>query len=133
LAKNQVNPLISSPNDHLKKSITYCLLCNIKTGINYATHSDKFTLDNLGKKMDEGMLFVLIILFAFVLPIVMVGTWTSHKKEMAKANANLNNSEKEKMQNELASVKSRLEVLEAIVTDKKYQLHQEINELKAVD
>ena len=83
--------------------------------------------------MDEGMVFVLIILFAFVLPIVLVGTWTSHKKEMAKVNANLNISEKENMQNELASVKTRLEVLEAIVTDKKYQLHQEITELKAVD
>jgi|TARA_R110000868_G_scaffold34481_6_gene124623 Na+-transporting methylmalonyl-CoA/oxaloacetate decarboxylase gamma subunit len=83
--------------------------------------------------MDEGMQFVLIILFAFVLPIVMVGTWTSHKKEMAKANANLNDSEKQNMQNELASIKSRLEVLEAIVTDKKYQLAQEITELKAVD
>jgi len=63
----------------------------------------------------------------------MVATWTSHKKEMAKANANLNDSEKQNMQNELASVKSRLEVLEAIVTDKKYQLAQEITELKAVD
>jgi Na+-transporting methylmalonyl-CoA/oxaloacetate decarboxylase gamma subunit len=83
--------------------------------------------------MDEGMMFVLIILFAFVLPIVMVGTWTSHKKEMAKANANLNNSEKQNMQNELAAVKSRLEVLEAIVTDKKYQLNQELSKLKAVD
>ncbi len=83
--------------------------------------------------MEEGMVFVLIILFAFVLPIVMVGTWTSHKKEMAKANANLNNSEKENVLNELASVKGRLEVLEAIVTDKKHQLHQEIAELKAVD
>jgi Na+-transporting methylmalonyl-CoA/oxaloacetate decarboxylase gamma subunit len=83
--------------------------------------------------MDDGMVFVLIILFAFVLPIVLVGTWFSHKKEMAKANANLNYSEKENIQNELASVKGRLEVLEAIVTDKKYQLHQEITELKAVD
>jgi Na+-transporting methylmalonyl-CoA/oxaloacetate decarboxylase gamma subunit len=83
--------------------------------------------------MEEGMVFVLIILFAFVLPIVMVGTWSSHKKEMAKANANLSNSEKLNMQNELAAVKGRLEVLEAIVTDKKYQLHQEITELKAVD
>ena len=50
-----------------------------------------------------------------------------------KANANLNNSEKKNMQKELAAVKGRLEVLEAIVTDKKYQLHQEINKLKAVD
>lgn len=79
------------------------------------------------------MVFVLIILFAFVLPIVFVGIWSSHKKEMAKANANLNNSEKENMQNELAAVKGRLEVLEAIVTDKKYQLHQEITALKVVD
>lgn len=83
--------------------------------------------------MDEGMVFVLIILFAFVLPIVLIGTWASHKKEMAKANANLNNSEKQNLQNELAGVKSRLEVLEAIVTDSKYQLSQEITKLKAVD
>ncbi len=83
--------------------------------------------------MEEGMVFVLIILFAFVLPIVFFGIWTSHKKEMAKANANLNYSVKENLINELAAVKTRLEVLEAIVTDKKYQLHQEITELKAVD
>ena len=42
--------------------------------------------------MEQGMVFVLIILFAFVLPIIMVGTWSSHKKEMAKSNANLNHS-----------------------------------------
>jgi hypothetical protein len=83
--------------------------------------------------MHEGLVFVLIILFAFVLPIVIIALWTIHKKEMAKANANLNNSEKQNMQNELAAVKGRLEVLEAIVTDKKYQLNQEITELKAVE
>jgi hypothetical protein len=83
--------------------------------------------------MDEGMVFVLIILFAFVMPIVMVATWTSHRKDMAKVNATLNDSEKENLHNELKAVKSRLEVLEAIVTDKKYQLNQEITALKAVD
>lgn len=83
--------------------------------------------------MEQGMVFVLIILFAFVLPIIMVGTWSSHKKEMAKSNANLNHSEKENMKNQLAAIKSRLEVLEAIVTDKKYQLDQEITKLKAVE
>lgn len=83
--------------------------------------------------MAEGMIFVLVILFAFVLPIVIYGTWTSHKKDMAKLNASLNDSEKENLKNELASVKTRLEVLEAIVTDKKYQLNQEITALKAVD
>lgn len=83
--------------------------------------------------MDEGMTFVLIILFAFVLPIVVIGTWTTHKKDMAKLNASLNDSEKNNLKNELASVKSRLEVLEAIVTDKKYQLSQEISELSSVE
>jgi len=79
------------------------------------------------------MVFVLLILMVFVLPIVIIGVWTSHKKEMTKLNASLNDSEKENMKNELAAVKTRLEVLEAIVTDKKYQLHQEITELKVVD
>lgn len=83
--------------------------------------------------MDEGMMFVLVILFAFVLPIVVFGTWTSHKKDMAKLNASLNDSEKTNLKNELASVKSRLEVLEAIVTDKKYQLSEEISRLKATE
>ncbi len=83
--------------------------------------------------MDEGMIFVLVILFAFVLPIVFVGIWTSHKKDMAKMNTELNNSEKQKIANEFEAVKARLEVLEAIVTDKKYQLSEEIDRLKASD
>jgi hypothetical protein len=41
--------------------------------------------------MDVGMVFVLNILFAFVLPIVMIGVWTTHKKEMAKVYADFNN------------------------------------------
>lgn len=83
--------------------------------------------------MEDGMLFVLIILFAFVLPIVIYGTWTSHKKDMAKLNTNLNAAEKNNIKNELAAVKSRLEVLEAIVTDKKYQLAEEISNLHTTE
>ena len=79
------------------------------------------------------MVFVLLVLMIFVLPIVIIGVWTSHKKQMTKLNASLNDSEKDNMKNELTAVKTRLEVLEAIVTDKKYQLHQEITELKTVD
>jgi hypothetical protein len=52
---------------------------------------------------------------------------------MANLNANLNDTEKENIKNELVAVKTKLEVLEAIITDKKYQLNQEITELKAVD
>lgn len=80
--------------------------------------------------MEMGMIFVLVILFAFVLPIVVFGIWTTHKKDMIKLSANLHSSEKANLQNELAAVKSRLEVLEAIVTDKKYQLSQEISALQ---
>lgn len=83
--------------------------------------------------MDEGMVFVLTILFFFVLPIVFIGIWTSHKKDMAKANAQLSSSEKTNLENELSSVKKRLEVLEAIVTDKRYQLDAEIAELQKSD
>lgn len=82
--------------------------------------------------MNSGMIFVLSIIFIFVLPIVMAGIWTAHKKDMIKLRANLDESEKQNLQNELSSVKKRLEVLEAIVTDKKYQLDQEISELKSV-
>jgi len=83
--------------------------------------------------MDEGMLFVLTILFFFVLPIVFIGIWTSHKKDMAKVNAQLSSSEKTNLENELSSVKKRLEVLEAIVTDKRYQLDAEIADLQKSD
>ncbi|WP_100643674.1 DUF2746 domain-containing protein [Alteromonas facilis] len=80
--------------------------------------------------MDEGMIFVLTILFLFVLPIVFVGIWTSHKKDMLKLNGQLSTSEKANYENELTSIKKRLEVLEAIVTDKRYQLDSEIAELQ---
>ncbi len=83
--------------------------------------------------MDDGMVFVLVILFCFVLPIVFVGMWVGHKREMAKMNLELGKSEKENITNELAAVKTRLEVLEAIVTDKKYQLNEELNQLHDTD
>jgi hypothetical protein len=44
--------------------------------------------------MDEGMIFVLTILFLFVLPIVFVGIWTGHKKDMMKLGGQLSSSEK---------------------------------------
>ena len=83
--------------------------------------------------MSQELVFVLIIIFAFVMPIVVVGMWNQHKKEMHKMNAELGKSETQNLKNELAAVKSRLEVLEAIVTDKKYQLNEEIGRLKESD
>lgn len=78
----------------------------------------------------EGMTFVLIILFCFVLPIVFFGTWTTHKQKMREMESQIDHTEKDALKEELAGVKKRLEVLEAIVTDKKYQLDQEIRELQ---
>ncbi|MBT0587004.1 hypothetical protein [Alteromonas oceanisediminis] len=79
--------------------------------------------------MDSGMIFVFIILFGFVLPIVFIGVWTSHKKDMAKLNTKLGESEKHDLQNQVNAMKKRLEVLEAIVTDKKYQLNDAFADL----
>ena len=73
----------------------------------------------------EGPDFVLAILFLFVLPIVLVAVISSHRREMTKLQLKLGDSEASKTQAELANMKSRLEVLEAIVTDKKYQLNSE--------
>ncbi|GAB3033618.1 hypothetical protein [Bowmanella dokdonensis] len=81
----------------------------------------------------DGMVFVLVIMFCFVLPIVMAGIWTDHKKKMAQLSTQLDSSEKHRLEQELVGVKKRLEVLEAIVTDKKYQLNEEFAALKLVD
>ncbi|MFC4699891.1 hypothetical protein ACFO4O_06980 [Glaciecola siphonariae] len=77
----------------------------------------------------EGTTFVLMILFLFVLPITLFGIFTGHKREMLKMNAKLGSSEVTNIKNELESVKTRLEVLEAIVTDKQYQLNQDLDAL----
>ena len=78
----------------------------------------------------EGTTFVLLILFLFVLPITLFGIFTGHRKEMMKMNAKLGSSEIDNVKNELDAVKARLEVVEAIVTDKQYQLNQELAALK---
>jgi vacuolar-type H+-ATPase subunit I/STV1 len=74
-------------------------------------------------------------MFFFVLPIVIIGMVFSHKQKMAKSNA-LSNSGSDQikaLQAELKSVKERLNTLEAIVTDDKYQLNQELSKLKSAN
>lgn len=78
----------------------------------------------------EGTEFVLAILFLFVLPITIIGIVTGHKKEMTKLKLELGDSQAQNVVNELDAVKVRLEVLEAIVTDKKYQLNSELDALR---
>ncbi|GAA0854859.1 hypothetical protein [Aliiglaciecola litoralis] len=71
----------------------------------------------------------------FVLPIVIIAMVFSHKQKMAKANANGNagSDQVKALEAELKSVKERLNTLEAIVTDDKYQLNQEFSKLKSAN
>ncbi len=76
--------------------------------------------------------FVLVVLFAFVLPIVIYGIRTSHQKKMAKFGAEDERIEAQALEAELVSVKERLAVLERIVTDGRYELDQEFKRLDSV-
>lgn len=78
------------------------------------------------------VLTIIALVFLFVFPIAIISIWTAHKAEMAKLNKEVNNSDKQKYENEIISMKKRIEVLEAIVTDKKYQLDNEIADLHVV-
>lgn len=78
----------------------------------------------------EGTELILPILLVFVLPITIIVIVSGHKKQMAKLKLQLGDTEAKNVANELHAVKSRLEVLEAIVTDKKYQLNAELDELR---
>ena len=71
----------------------------------------------------------------FVLPIVILGMVFSHKQKMAdsKAYAGEDSDKVKALEAELANVKQRLNTLEAIVTDDKYQLNQEFSKLKSAN
>ncbi|WJG09279.1 hypothetical protein [Aliiglaciecola sp. LCG003] len=73
------------------------------------------------------------ILIVFVLPIVIIGMVFSHKQKMAEAKIKLQSgsTEVDDLAKELQAVKERLNTLEAIVTDDKYQLNQELSKLKS--
>ncbi|GAC16357.1 hypothetical protein [Aliiglaciecola lipolytica] len=72
------------------------------------------------------------ILIVFVLPIVILGMVFGHRQKMieAKVKMNAGSDEVTALAAELKSVKERLNTLEAIVTDDKYQLNQEFSKLK---
>lgn len=76
--------------------------------------------------------FVLVVLFAFVLPIVIYSIRTNHKKKMATYIAEDGRIETQALEEELIEVKERVAVLERIVTDGKYDLNREIRRLESV-
>jgi len=78
------------------------------------------------------VLTIIALVFLFVFPIAIISIWTAHKAAMAKLNKEINISDKQKYENEITAMKKRIEVLEAIVTDKKYQLDKEIADLHVI-
>ncbi len=76
--------------------------------------------------------FVLVVLFAFVLPIVIYSIRTNHKKKMATFIAEDGRIDAQTLEEELIEVKERVAVLERIVTDGQYDLNQEIRRLESV-
>ena len=80
----------------------------------------------------ELTLLIIISVGGFILAIVVIANFFGYLKYRAKVNAtaiNTNTESVTKFSNELTAVKKRLETLEKIVTDKKFQLHDEINGL----
>ena len=67
--------------------------------------------------------------FLFIIAIVLIGNFFSYKKEMAKLGTKVDHAEENALKNELSNIKQRLIVLEKIVTDKNYDLNEEISNL----
>lgn len=69
--------------------------------------------------------------FLFIIAIVLIGNFFSYKKEMAKLGTKVDHAENNAVRNELANIKQRLVVLEKIVTDKNYDLNEELSNLNS--
>lgn len=67
--------------------------------------------------------------FIFIIVIVLIANFFSYKKDMAKLGTKVDHVEDNAMKNELDNVKQRLIVLEKIVTDKNYDLNEELSNL----
>ena len=65
-------------------------------------------------------------IFVFIVAIVLITNYFSYKKEMAKLGTKVDHVEDSVTQRELDNIKQRLVVLERIVTDKGYNLNEEI-------
>lgn len=80
----------------------------------------------------EGGIAILVV---FVLPIVILSMIFSHiqKVKQVEADSKGDYEQVEKLEKELSEVKERLNTLEAIVTDEKYQLNQEFSKLKSAN
>lgn len=71
--------------------------------------------------------------FIFIVAIVLITNYFSYKKDMAKLGTKVDHVEDNAVKNELDNIKQRLIVLERIVTDKNYDLNEEISSLRRAD
>lgn len=67
--------------------------------------------------------------FIFIIVIVLITNFFTYKKDMAKLGTKVDHVEDSAMKNELNNIKQRLIVLERIVTDKNYDLNEELSNL----
>ncbi|MEX0740738.1 MAG: hypothetical protein WD071_15490 [Pseudohongiella sp.] len=67
--------------------------------------------------------------FIFIVLIVLITQFFDYRKSMAKLNAKVGEVNEGQVQRELDNVKQRLAVLERIVTDKNYDLNEELGKL----
>ena len=77
----------------------------------------------------------LYLFFGFCIAMSVLGVVGDYFKQKAKMSAlekKVDSSEKVQLEEEIASIKHRLVVLEKIVTDKGYQLQEEIEKLKSI-
>ena len=81
--------------------------------------------------MVEAITIIAVLGFFMVLPWLSAD-YFKYKSKIKELEAKLDEVDKVKMIDELASMQHRLVVLEKIVTDKKYSLNEEIANLKSM-
>ena len=71
-----------------------------------------------------------LMMFTFVFAISALGMFFDYRKQQLKMMARINEMEQGNLQNELVGIKQRLAVLEKIITDKRYDLEEELSSLR---
>ncbi|MES2624785.1 MAG: hypothetical protein V4628_05875 [Pseudomonadota bacterium] len=72
----------------------------------------------------------MLMVFLFVFALSAMGMFFDYRKQQLKMMEKMNQMEEGTVQRELTAVKQRLAVLEKIITDKRYDLNEEINSLR---
>jgi hypothetical protein len=67
----------------------------------------------------------------FIVLIVLISQFFDYRKSMAKLNTKVSDINENAVQKELDNVKQRLAVLERIVTDKSYDLNDELSKIRS--